>query len=74
MYNVVKTSDYVAVVRCSECKHAPTNIGNNVLLGSNVIFPDGSICPYFCYDDEWYNMMPKANGYCDRGERRIEND
>lgn len=69
MKNVVKTSDYVAVVRCSECIHAPSNLGEDV-PAMDIDFPD-DWCPYHVCD-EWYNEMPKPDWFCHRGERRCE--
>ena len=68
-----KTSDYVAVVRCSECKHAPLNLGEDVHT-MDIEFPSGDyMCPYR-RSDSWYNEMPKPNWFCHYGERKTEND
>lgn len=61
--------DLVEVVRCRDCKHAPTdNSGKRCIGGSGITFPD-DLCPCKC-EDSFYSWMPENDWYCANGERR----
>ena len=62
MYNVVKTSDYVAVVRCLECKHRDT-FDCPLCYMEDKGFDCKSENGIFVDDDNWF---------CACGERKEE--
>lgn len=51
--------DLVAVVRCKDCKHRPTQ---------KKCFPD-MVCPCQC-SDSYYSWVPPDDWYCADGERK----
>lgn len=63
MYNVVKTSDYVAVVRCVECKHRDTS-NCPICYMEDGGYYIRSVNDDFAGDDNWF---------CANGERKEEN-
>lgn len=70
MQNIEHISDMVAVVRCKDCKHRPTDTRgtDGDMTGFAIEFPDEK-CPCQC-EDGWYNWYPDDNWFCADGERR----
>lgn len=65
--------DAVPIVRCAECKYAPSGTG-----GLDLEWPyrnedgfDTNPCPLKC-SDPWYSKKPKPDFFCAYGERRTE--
>lgn len=65
--DVTDDKDMVAVVRCKDCKHRPTQTvpGEE---GVTLDFPD-AICPCRCID-EYYSWFPKDDWFCGDGKRK----
>lgn len=70
MQNIERTSDMVAVVRCKDCKHRPTDTRgtDGDMTGFAIEFPDEQ-CPCQC-EDGWYNWYPDDDWFCGNGKRR----
>lgn len=67
-------SDVVEVVRCKDCRYAPTGTDDGDGRGFGLEWPDKEefICPFYC-DDGWYSRKPRPDFFCANGERE-END
>ena len=62
------------IVRCKDCKHRPVVVDKEHPYGFGVDPPkiedsefDDWDCPYLC-SDPYYNIMPKDDWFCHRGE------
>lgn len=59
------------IVRCSECRYAPTGEDNGEDHGFGLIWPDHEkfVCPFQC-DDGWYSRKPRPDFFCANGKRK----
>lgn len=72
----VPTEDVVEVVRCKECKYAPSGTDDGEEQGFGLEWPydkgyDINPCPLKC-NDGWYSRKPKPEWFCWEGERKNE--
>ena len=57
------------IVRCRDCKHRGF-IEKDSRGVEWVEYPEGSHCPYQCYDDDYYNRLSEDDFFCAYGERK----
>lgn len=71
----VSDHDFVEVVRCKDCIHAPLPgdcEGNDMEWPKIDGIYEDCICPHCC-GDHWYSTRPDPDGFCEKGERRADN-
>lgn len=71
----IPAADVVEVVRCRECRFAPSGTDDSVEQGFGLEWPDDNWpyhtnpCPYWC-EDEYYSHKPKPDFFCAAGKRK----
>jgi len=69
-------ADVVEVVRCRDCKYAPSGTDNGEDQGFGLEWPhdewpEDNPCPCKC-EDGWYSHKPAPDFFCAAGEKREE--
>lgn len=72
---LVPAADVVEVVRCRECRFAPSGTDDSVEQGFGLEWPEDNWpyqtnpCPYRCEDD-YYSQKPEPDFFCAAGKRK----
>lgn len=67
----IPAADVVEVVRCRECRYAPSGTDKGKELGLGLEWPDWMTnkCPLMC-EDGWYSRKPAPDWFCANGKRK----